>query len=302
MITAMPSRNASRRHSSLTLRLAFTFALLAFLAFATLGVALYRGLERELIHRDDAALTGRVDQLRTILNNSNTLEIIRVKSALFQNMIGNKETVLSIGAPGQKPMLIVNPGNLELPLLTPVPMDQPLLLNDVQHLSNADGTPFAVLAASFESGEMGGLQVSVGRLMTDRTMVLANYRLDVFILAGVAAALLALCGYILLYRGLSPLRRLAEQAKGIGVSNLTRSLDGSGAPRELVPMIDALNAMLDRLSKGFLQLGQVSTDMAHECEHRSITFWERHRSHCTKIAQWRITKFYLHQMLRSSNA
>jgi two-component system heavy metal sensor histidine kinase CusS len=29
-------------------------------------------------------------------------------------------------------------------------------------------------------------------------------------------------------------------------------------------MIDAFNAMLDRLGKGFVQLGQVSTDMAHE--------------------------------------
>ena len=42
------------------------------------------------------------------------------------------------------------------------------------------------------------------------------------------------------------------------------ALTASGAPRELLPMIEAFNAMLDRLAKGFAQLGQVSTDMAHE--------------------------------------
>lgn len=45
-----------RRHYSLTLRLALIFALLAFALLATLGVALYRELERELVKRDDAAL------------------------------------------------------------------------------------------------------------------------------------------------------------------------------------------------------------------------------------------------------
>ncbi|MDP0919973.1 two-component sensor histidine kinase, partial [Klebsiella pneumoniae] len=53
-------------------------------------------------------------------------------------------------------------------------------------------------------------------------------------------------------------------AQGIGVGNLAERLDSHGAPKELLPMIDAFNTMLERLAKGFVQLGQVSTDMAHE--------------------------------------
>ena len=67
-----------------------------------------------------------------------------------------------------------------------------------------------------------------------------------------------------MHRGLLPLRRLAEHAQGIGVGNLAERLDSHGAPKELLPMIDAFNTMLERLAKGFVQLGQVSTDMAHE--------------------------------------
>ncbi|MBD9440035.1 MULTISPECIES: heavy metal sensor histidine kinase [Pseudomonas] len=251
------------RHS-LTLRLALVFALLAFVSLTLLGVALYRDLERELIRRDDAALVNRIDQLRTFLNDSNALELIRTKPALFQNMLGNREALLTITSADQKPLLVVNPGNLPLPSLAPVAMDRPLSLADVQHYPGVDGIPFAAVAATIDSGDMGSLQVLTGRLMTERTAVLASYRINVYLFASVAAVLLALSGYLLVHRGLLPVRRLARHAHGIGVGNLGERLDSHGAPRELLPMIDAFNAMLDRLSKGFVQLGQVSTDMAHE--------------------------------------
>ncbi|AZF27626.1 heavy metal sensor histidine kinase [Pseudomonas sp. R2-60-08W] len=252
------------RHYSLTLRLALIFALLAFALLATLGVALYRELERELVRRDDTALISRVDQLRNLLNDSNTLGLIQTKPELFQNMLGNRESVLSIGAPGQQPLLLVNPANIELPSIKPVPKDHVLALSDVQHLPGLNGIPFSTVAATIDSGDLGSLQVTSGRLMTERTAVLASYRLSVYILASIAAIVLALAGYLLVHRGLLPLRRLARHAQGIGVGNLAERLDGQGAPKELLPMIESFNTMLERLSKGFVQLGQVSTDMAHE--------------------------------------
>ncbi|MGH8391410.1 MAG: heavy metal sensor histidine kinase, partial [Pseudomonas sp.] len=175
------------RHYSLTLRLALIFALLAFALLATLGVALYRDLERELIHRDDAALIYRVDQLRNLLNDSNTLDLIKTKPELFQNMLGNRESVLSIAAPGQKPLLEVNPGNIDMPDVAPVPRDHALEFADVQHLPGVNGVPFSTLAATIDSGDLGSLQVTTGRLMTERTAVLASYRLSVYILASIAA-------------------------------------------------------------------------------------------------------------------
>ncbi|ONH51550.1 two-component system, OmpR family, heavy metal sensor histidine kinase CusS [Pseudomonas cedrina] len=253
-----------RRHYSMTLRLALIFALLAFTLLATLGVALYRELERELVMRDDAALISRVDQLRNLLNDSNTLDLIKTKPELFQNMLGNHESVLSIAAPGQTPLLLVNPGNIDLPSVPPVAKDHALSLADVHHLPGVNGVPFSTVAASIDSGDLGSLQVTSGRLMTERTAVLASYRLSVYILAGIAAIMLAVVGYLLVYRGLLPLRRLARHAQGIGVGNLAERLDSQGAPKELLPMIDSFNTMLERLAKGFVQLGQVSTDMAHE--------------------------------------
>jgi len=86
----------------------------------------------------------------------------------------------------------------------------------------------------------------------------------VYGLASLAAIVLALVGCLLVYRGLLPLRRIARHAHGIGIANLGERLDRHGTPRELQPMIEAFNAMLDRLDRGVAQLSQVSTDMAHE--------------------------------------
>jgi len=255
---------SASRHYSLTLRLAMVFALLAFALLATLGVALYRELEHELIRRDDAALIYRVDQLRDLLNDDNTLDLIKTKPELFKNMLGNRESVLSIGVPGKKPLLEVNPGHITMPPVTPVARDHKLEFSDVQHMPGVNGVPFSTLAASIDSGGLGDLQVTTGRLMTERTAVLASYRLSVYVLASLAAIVLALAGYLLVHRGLLPLRRLAVHAQGIGVGNLAERLDSKGAPKELLPMIDSFNTMLERLAKGFVQLGQVSTDMAHE--------------------------------------
>jgi two-component system heavy metal sensor histidine kinase CusS len=68
----------------------------------------------------------------------------------------------------------------------------------------------------------------------------------------------------LVRRGLRPLRELARQTGHIGMSNLAARLDGAGAPRELALLVDAFNAMLERLSNGFTRLSQVSADMAHD--------------------------------------
>lgn len=254
---------STRRHS-LTARLTLTFASLAFASLVCLGYALYRELEAELVRRDDAALIGRVEQLRTLLADSNAVELIKNKPGLFQNMLGNRESLLTLGAAGQPPLLVVNPGNLSMPTLTPAADDHPLGLGDVQHYEGKGGVPIAVLSARVDSEDMGTLQVVAARMMTERTSVLASYRLSVYLLAGLAAAVLALSSYVVVRRGLRPIHRFAQHAQGVGMSSLSERLDGHDAPAELLPMVDAFNGMLERLAKGFLQLGQVSTDMAHE--------------------------------------
>ncbi|WP_300757907.1 heavy metal sensor histidine kinase [Janthinobacterium sp.] len=255
---------AGQSHSLIN-RLALLFALLTFAATATLGYALYRALEQQLTVRDDAALVNRVDQLRTLLRDVDVVDLIRQKPHLFANMLGNREALLVLQYPGQAPLIEVNPGNSRVPDVKPVVADAPLSLDAVHHRIEPDGTPFiAVSAAAITSHAQEPLLITSGRLLTERTRMLGNYRDQIVLLAAIMSVLSALLAYWIARRGLLPLRKLAEQTGAIGIRNLSVRIDSAGAPQELLPLITGFNGMLDRLESSFTQLSQVSADMAHD--------------------------------------
>jgi len=254
-----------RTRVSLTTRLALGFALLAFAAMAIVGFVLYWKLEAQLVVRDDGALVTRVDQLRTLMQDVDAHDLIRDKPHLFANMLGNTESLLVVGYPGEPPLLQVNPGHASVPPVTPVPPDAALTLNAVHHTQAADGTPFIYVAATAH-GVAGqrDLQIVSGRLMTERTRMLGDYRTQILLFATTAACVAALFAFWLARRGMQPLRRLAAQTAAIGVGTLSTRLPRREAPAELDALVTSFNAMLDRLERGFTQLQQVSADMAHD--------------------------------------
>ncbi|WP_414831607.1 hypothetical protein, partial [Bacillus siamensis] len=89
---------------------------------------------------DDGALVTRVDQLRTLMQDVDAHDLIRDKPHLFANMLGNTESLLVVGYPGEPPLIQVNPGHARVPPVTPVAPDTPLTLDAVHHTQAADGT------------------------------------------------------------------------------------------------------------------------------------------------------------------
>ena len=256
--------DAASRYS-LTTRLAALFALLSFVLLAGLGVSLYSRLETQLTLRDDAALVTRVDQLRTLLQDADTVSLIHDKPNLFASMLGNREALLVLRFAGEQPLIEINPGDRPIPDVMPLAPDAALSLGTVHRSVDRDGIPFIAMAATARTSDPAhNLEIIAGRAMTERTHMLNSYRNQIFLLASAGALLAALAAFALVRHGLGPLRSLARQTDSIGVANLAARLDGKGAPRELAALIAAFNAMLERLATGFAQLGQVSADMAHD--------------------------------------
>ncbi|MGE7991375.1 heavy metal sensor histidine kinase [Pseudomonas sp. NPDC089554] len=253
------------RRLSLTARLALLLATFSFVALALLGGALYVALARQLALRDDGALLARVEQIRTLLRDLDARQLIDEKPQLFGNMLGNTESLLVIRYRGAPPLLEVNPGQREIPRIEPLPDGQPLALADVQRSVMADGTSF-IYTAVISQGRDGQppLEILSGRLLSERTRILAEYRDNIVLFASLMALLAAALAYVLARRGMSPLRRLAQQTASIGVGTLSTRLHGEQAPTELAALVEQFNAMLERLERGFEQLKQVSADMAHD--------------------------------------
>lgn len=68
----------------------------------------------------------------------------------------------------------------------------------------------------------------------------------------------------LVQHGLRPVRRLAGEIAGIGESDLSARLDGTDVPAELLPVVDRLNDLLQRLESAFQRERRFSADVAHE--------------------------------------
>jgi HAMP domain-containing protein len=190
--------------------------------------------------------------------------MIHEKPHLFANMLGNTESLLVVRYLGEAPLIVVNSKHTAVPVVTPVPADLALSLDAVHYTSASDGTPFIYVAAAAPGvGGQRDLQIISGRLMTERTRMLSDYRNQILLFASTSAFLAALLAFGLARRGMYPLRRLAAQTTSIGMGTLSTRIDRRDAPRELDGLIGAFNSMLNRLERGFTQLKQVSADMAH---------------------------------------
>ncbi|HTJ99936.1 MAG TPA: heavy metal sensor histidine kinase [Bordetella sp.] len=252
-----------RRHS-LTLRTALLFALLAALVVSMAGVYLYMSMETSMIARSDVGLIGRVDRFRALLRDTLTLDEIRARPGLFENMLGNEQDVLVFRLPDSDPVMDINPGRQSLPAIAPAAQDQPLSRADVHPAMTVQGGPMRVVAAMTRTVDGQSVEIQAAHLLLNETRMLSVYRGQIALAVAVAFLSIAVLGYLALRRGLRPLRTMAAQAARITPASLDQRLNLADTPHELREVAASFNAMLDRLADGYQRLTQFSADLAHE--------------------------------------
>ncbi|MBL8346334.1 MAG: heavy metal sensor histidine kinase [Rubrivivax sp.] len=111
----------------------------------------------------------------------------------------------------------------------------------------------------------------VGRVMVDLTLDVGRddallWRLGVtLVVASLAGAgIVGVTGYMLVARGLRPVRRLSSQVESMALDRAGLRLDGSGQPQELTPLVQRFNDLLTRVEQAYAQLEGFNADVAHE--------------------------------------
>ncbi|EHY79313.1 heavy metal sensor histidine kinase [Stutzerimonas stutzeri ATCC 14405 = CCUG 16156] len=236
---------------SLSLRLAIAFALVAVVLLGAIGLYLYRSLEREIVWRDDQALLGRLERMQALLEDSASVEALRQRPQLYENMLGNRDSLLWLLDAQGRALIEINPARLPIP---PLPAGDAAALQDIGE---------ARLAWRRLPGE-AGLTLVAGRLLSEREQMLAAYRVKLWWALSLGALLASVLGWLISRRALRPVRHLTRQALAIDVQHLHLRLDESAMPSELEPLRAALNQMLARLEQGFARLSRFSEDLAHE--------------------------------------
>ena len=252
------------RSRSIAWRLALAFAVVCALVLSAIGVFLYRSLASEIAYRDDLALLGRLEQVRALLADSDSLGALQARPRLYQNMLGNLDSLLLVRRADGSNVIAINPRQRELPTLSAIAREQTPQRRDVLTWQAPDGAELALLSGEAQGPNGEPLTVIAGKVLTEREQMLASYRLRLYLAVGLGALLAFALGLVLLRRGLQPLRQLSAAVRGIDLRSLDQRLPASGTPAELLEPVQALNGMLARLDDSVQRLSQFSADLAHE--------------------------------------
>ncbi|TDV67867.1 heavy metal sensor histidine kinase [Pseudomonas sp. LP_7_YM] len=253
----------ARRQPSLTLRSTLAFAVVAMLAVASAGMYLYESMKAAVMTRSDHAVLARLDHFRKLLQYDLTLDTLQSSPQLFENMLDSEDDIFVIAEPGKAPVIMVNPRHAALPQTPIVKVDQPLSAADLRSgWVNPDVPMRAATVEALSGGRL--VHLTAAHLAVKEMATLASFRNRILFSIALAFALTAGLGYLLLRRGLRPLRRMAEHAAAITPARLDSRMDSRDTPVELQQLSNAYNGMLDRLADGYQRLTQFSADLAHE--------------------------------------
>ncbi|WP_095191644.1 heavy metal sensor histidine kinase [Pseudomonas sp. Irchel 3E19] len=252
------------RSRSIAWRLALAFAIVCALVLSAIGIFLYRSLASEIAWRDDLALLGRLEQVRALLADSDSLDALQARPRLYQNMLGNLDSLLLVRRADGSSVIGINPRQRELPAMAAIARDQTPQRRDVLTWQAPDGAALALVSGEARGPNGESLTVIAGKVLSEREQMLASYRMRLYLAIGLGAVLAFALGLVLLRRGLQPLRQLSEAVRGIDLRSLDQRLPATGTPAELLEPVHALNAMLARLEESVQRLSQFSADLAHE--------------------------------------
>ena len=94
--------------------------------------------------------------------------------------------------------------------------------------------------------------------------LIKQYRYELGLFLIIATLLLIIIGKLIAQKGLKQLYDLAQATEHITVNNLSRRIDITQCPKELVSLCNAYNKMLARLEEAFERLSQCAAELAHE--------------------------------------
>jgi len=252
-----------RRPASLTLRSTLAFSLVAMLTVAGAGWYLYESMKTSVLARSDNAVLGRLDHFRKLLHYDLTLDKLSSSPQIFQNMLGSEDDIFVIAEVGQPPVIQVNPLRATLPPLPEVAQDAVPTASDLRTGTAPSGIPLRAASVLTTSGGRE-VKLTAAHIMVKEMAMLGEFRQRIYLAVGMAFLLTALLGFVLLRRGLRPLREMAAHATDISPARLHSRMSSKNTPVELQQLSDAYNAMLDRLAEGYQRLTQFSADLAHE--------------------------------------
>jgi two-component system heavy metal sensor histidine kinase CusS len=250
---------------SLNARLALLFIFIVTFCLAVVGFILFDALSDQIYAQDDLSIVLSARHLRRLAVEMDDLAAVRVHQArLVSLVLGDSALALKVESADGTTLIDYDPPHLPLIALNATAQNQRIVPEQLQHWISAGDTPMRGIAtfATLRDGSM--VKISVARSMSDRALMLAQYRSLIWTTEGLAVLIAIVLSLLLIRRALRPLRQIAASTRGITPERLDARIDVERAPAELHELAQSLNAMLLRLQRGFDRMWQFTTDLAHD--------------------------------------
>jgi signal transduction histidine kinase len=274
MTTTMTTTMAAMTERfALLLRGARTRILAAFvilLAFSTLlsVLAIRQLLLVRTADRVDAALTQEVEEFRTLVAGNNPADgtpfngrLRLIFDTFFnRNVPGAGETLVAY-VNGRRYAVESGGSGGAIPEGAHPPRWATLERSERGDIETPVGT-VRYVAVPIGNRDVSGVFVVAASLTSERREVEEAVRLAALVLLSVLL-IASVLAWVVAGRVLAPLRLLADTARSIGESDLTRRIPVSGRD-EIADLARTFNAMLDRLESAFATQRQFVSDASHE--------------------------------------
>ena len=253
------------RRLSLNARLALLFTFIVTFCLAVVGFILFDALSDQVYAQDDLGIVLSARHLRRLAAEMDNFEAVREHQArLVSLVLGDSALALKIDTSDGTRLIDYDPPHLPIAALTATPADKRIVPEQVQHWISAEDTPMRGIATWATLRDRSTVKISVARSMSDRALMLAQYRSLIWTTAGLAVLIAIVLSLLLIRRALRPLRQIAARARSVTPERLDARIEVQMAPAELQELALSLNAMLLRLQSGFDRLWQFTTDLAHD--------------------------------------
>jgi two-component system heavy metal sensor histidine kinase CusS len=263
---------------SLAARMAGAFALTLALILLAASSWVYWGLSARMMQEDRESVLRKIDTVAALLSHHAVdSDAVRQEADLPlppdapRNLFVRLRTAqgrVLLQTPGFDPAL--GPAAFARPDAAGRPQLRTVHLPHDRHDLTAT-LPLQARATPGAAQQEVNLDVALNR--TAESRILADYRLRLGVVLLTALLVAAAAGYGIAWRGLRPLRHMADAARDIGAQDLHRRLDTASLPAELQTLAQAFNATLQRLEAAFGRISQFSADIAHELRTPISNLW-----------------------------
>jgi len=267
------------RTRSITATLALTFGITTLAVFVLVGSFLYRALELTISAQDDLSIVLAVRHARRLVQEIDTSRSIREHAdRITSTVFGNPAMSMEVFGPdgqlavehnlastlGASATADINSSSIPQLAVARIPTSARVTEASIVNWSNRNCAPIGGIAADAKMRDGEVVSMLIARNMSDRYWVLDRYRDNLKIYGAVGVILATLLSYLLVRAAMRPVRDIAASASEVTVNRLNTRISVARVPRELEALVASLDAMLERMDRGFKQMSRFTADLAHD--------------------------------------